>query len=412
MDLQEPRMTRHGTVMISAVPLLLLGAIGLAQAQEVKVGVVLAYTGVGAELGQQVDRGIELYLKLNADKVKPYKITLIKRDEKDPGGANTKIAVQELLTQENVDILAGWNYSPNAIASAQVVSAGKKLAVIMNAGTAHITNLAPQFVRTSFSMWHAGFAMGEAAAKTLKAKTAVVGYTDFPPGKDSLAAFKRAFEANGGKVIDEIPMGGANTVPDFTPFFQRAKEKKPDVFFVFVPAGDFATAMVKTYAGLGMREAGIKLIGPGDITQDSKLQAMGSAAVGLITMHHYNADLDNPENKRFVAAWKKEYGATTTPDFFAVGGYDGMAAIVHVVRTLKGKIETEAALNALKGWKFDSPRGPIMIDPATRDIVMNEYLSVVVMGSDGMLHQKRIGEIDAVKDVCKEQKIGPCAAIN
>jgi len=341
--------------------------------------------------------------------VKPYKITLIKRDVRDPGGANAKVVIQELLTQDHVDILAGWVYSPNAIASAPIVTAGKKLAVIMNAGTAHITTLSPYYVRVSFSMWHAGYAMGEAAAKIMKAKTAVVGYTDFPPGKDSLAAFKRAFEGNGGKVIDEIPMSGAAAVPDFTPFFQRAKDEKPDVFFVFVPAGDHAAAVVKTYAALGLREAGIKLIGPGDITEDTKLQAMGPAAVGLITMHHYHADLDNPENTRFVAAWRKEYGAHSTPDFLAVGGYDGMAAIVHVVQVLKGKIDTDKALAALKGWKFDSPRGPIKIDPDTRDIIMNEYLSEAVM-KDGRLFQKVIGKIDAVKDACKEQKIGPCAA--
>jgi len=381
----------------------------LAQAQEVKVGVALPFTGIGAEFGQLVDRGMELYLKLNADKVRPYKITLIKRDVKDPGGANAKIAVQELLTQDNVDVLAGWIYSPNAIASAPIVTAGKKLAVIMNAGTAHITNLSPYYVRTSFSMWHAGYALGEAAVKQLNAKTAVVGYTDFPPGKDSLAAFKRSFEAAGGKVVDEIPMGGAGAVPDFTPFFQRAKDKKPDVFFVFVPAGDHAAAVVKTYGALGMREAGIRLIGPGDITQDTKLQAMGANAVGLVTMHHYHADLENAENKRFVEAWKKEYGAASTPDFMAVGGYDGMAAIVHVVHALKGKIDPDKALEALKGWKFNSPRGPISIDPVTRDIVMNEYLSEAVM-KDGRIYQKVIGKIDAVKDACKEQKIGPCAA--
>src|SRR5437773_8661971 len=346
-----------------------------AQQQQVKVGVSLPYTGIGSEFAQLVGRGMELYLKLNPDKVRPYKVTLIKRDVKDPGGANAKIAVQELLTQENVDVLAGWIYSPNAIASAPIVTAGKKIAVIMNAGTAHITNMSPYYVRTSFSMWHAGYALGEASAKLLNAKTAVVGYTDFPPGKDSLAAFKRSFEATGGKVIDEIPMGGAGAVPDFTPFFQRAKDKKPDVFFVFVPAGDHAAAVVKTYAALGMRDAGIKLIGPGDITQDTKLQAMGSAAVGLITMHHYHADLDNPENKRFVEARKKEYGAITTPDVMAVGGYDGMAASVYVGQTLKWKVDSQKALEALKGWKFASPRGPIMIDPVTRDIVMNEYLS-------------------------------------
>ena len=159
----------------------------LAHAQEVKVGVNLPYTGIGAEFAQLIDRGMEIYLKINADKVKPYKITLIKRDAKNPGGNDSRVATQELLTQDNVDILAGWVYSPNAIASAPVVNAGKKPAVIMNAGTAHITNMSQYYLRTSFSMWHAAYAMGEATAKQLKAKTAVVGYTDFPPGKDTLA---------------------------------------------------------------------------------------------------------------------------------------------------------------------------------------------------------------------------------
>jgi branched-chain amino acid transport system substrate-binding protein len=257
-------------------------------------------------------------------------------------------------------------------------------------------------------MWHSGYGLGEIAAKQL-GKTAVVGYTDFPPGKDMLASFKRSFEAAGGKVIDEIPMGGPNAVPDFTPFFQRAKDKKPDLFFVFVPAGDHASAVVRTYGALGMRAAGIKLIGPGDITQDTKLQAMGDAAIGLITMHHYNVDLDNPQNKQFVAAWAKEYGANSVPDFMAVGGYDGMAAIVHAVTALKGQMDGDKAVAALKGWKFDSPRGPILIDPDTRDIVMNEYLSEVVKDPDGKLRQKQIGKIDNVKDACKALKIPPCA---
>ena len=383
-------------------------AAGTACAQEVKVGVVLPYSGIGAELAKQMDHGIELYLKLNADKVKPYTIKLIKRDSKNPAGADAKTASQELLTQDKVDALAGYVYSPNAIASAPIVKAGGKLAVIMNAGTGFITKLAPEYIRTSFSMWHAGYAMGVAAAKQLKAKTAVVAYTDYPPGKDSLAAFKRGFEENGGKVIDAIPAGGPGAVPDFTPFFQRAKDKKPDVLFVFVPSGDHATAVTKTYGALGMRAAGIKLIGPGDITQDIKLQGMGDAAIGLITTHHYNADLDNPENKRFVAAWKKEYGADSVPDFTAVGAYDGMAAIVHAVQATKGKMNGDAAVKSLLGWKYDSPRGPIMIDPQTRDIIMNEYLSEVYKGKDGKLHQKVLATIEHVKDKCKELKVGPC----
>ncbi len=381
---------------------------GAAAAQEVKVGLVLPYTGIGAELTQQAERGMELYLKLNADKVEPYKIMLVKRDSKAPNGAEAKAMVQELLTQDKVDAIAGFMYSPDAIASAPLITAGKKLAVIVNAGTAFITNLAPEYVRTSFTMWQSGYTMGAAAAKNLHAKTAVVAYTDFPPGKDSLEAFKNAFEANGGKVIDAIPAGGPGQVPDFTPFFQRAKDEKPDVLYVFVPAGDHATAVVKTYAALGMREAGIKLIGPGDIVQDTKLQAMGPAAVGLITMHHYNADLDNPENRRFVAAWKNAYGVDSTPDFVAVGGYDGMAALVHAIHATNGKLDGEAAVKSLEGWKFDSPQGSIEIDPQTRDIVMNEYLDEVVMGPDNKLHQKVLATIDQVKDQCKALEIGRC----
>ncbi len=381
---------------------------GAASAQEVKVGVILPYTGMGAEFAQQMDRAMDLYLKVNADQIKPYKVTIIKRDSKAPNGAGAKIAAQELLTQDKVDVLTGWSYSPDAIASAPVITAGKKLGVIMNAGTSFITKLSPYYVRTSFTMWHASYAMGEVGAKRLHAKTAVVVYTDYPPGKDSLDAFKYAFEKNGAKVIDAVPAGGPGQVPDFTPFFQRAKGEHPDLLFVFVPAGDHATAVVKTYAALGMKAAGTKLIGPGDITQDVKLQGMGDDAVGLITMHHYNADLDNPQNKAFVAAWKKSYGPYSTTDFFAVGAWDAMAAIVHAINATKGKMDGEIAVNSLLGWKYTSPQGPIMIDPQTRDIVMNEYLDEVYKGSDGKLHQKVLETIPNVKDECKALEFGPC----
>ncbi len=383
-----------------------LGA-GAAHAQTVKIGVVLTYTGVGAEFAQQIDRGMQLFMKLNPDAFGPCKPEIVRRDAKNPGGADAKTAAQELITQDKVDLITGVIYSSNAIAMEPVITAAKKPFLIMNAGTAWITNLSPVIARVSFSMWHAGYSLGEAAVKTLKAKTAVVGYTDYPPGKDSLAAFKTAFERAGGKVVDEIPMGGPGAVPDFTPFFQRAKDRKPDVFFVFVPSGDHAVAVVKTYNALGMRQAGIRLIGPGDITPDHKLQQMGDDAVGLITMHHYNADLDNPANKRFVDAWRREWGPAATPDFMAVQGYDGMAAIAHAVRANNCRVDADNFIAALRGWKFDSPRGPIMIDPATRDIVMNEYLSEVVRVG-GRLVQKQLAVTPAVKDMCKELRVDRC----
>ncbi len=379
-----------------------------AQARTVKVGVVMTFSGVNAEYGDQIMRAMNLYLKVHPKALGNNKIEFIKRDSKNPGGAVAKTEVQELITRDKVDMLAGFVFSPNAIASAPLVTEAKVPMIVMNAGTAWITNLSPYIVRTSFSMWHAAYPMGTYAEKTLGCKTAAVGYTDYPPGKDSLEAFKKGFEEAGGKVIDAIPMGNPAQVPDFTPFLQRVKDEKPGCFYVFVPAGEHAAALVKTYGDLGLRAAGIKLIGPLDIIQDTKLQGMGKAAEGMVVMGHYAADYTNRANEAFVREWKKAYGKDSTPDFMAVAGWDGMAAIAHVVKTLDGKIDPDKAMKALEGWKFASPRGPIEIDPQTRDIIQNEHVQEVVE-KGGRLHVKVLETIPQVKDPCKQLKIGKCA---
>lgn len=391
--------------IISAMALLGLSASTFAAT--VKVGVVMTYSGGGAEFAQQIDRGMQLYVQQHAADLGAHQIELIKRDAKLPDGATAKTAVQELITRDRVQLLTGFIYSPNAIASAPLVTQGKVPMVIMNAGTAWIPNLSPYIARVSFSMWQSGYPMGTYAKETLGCATAAAGYTDYPPGKDSLAAFQTGYEQAGGKLIDTVPMGGPREVPDFTPFFQRIKDAKPDCLYVFVPAGNHATAVVKTFADLGMAAAGIRLIGPGDITQDTKLQSMGDAAVGMITMHHYAADYATPTNKAFVAAWKAAYGADSTPDFMGVAGWDGMAAIFHIIKTLDGKITAAGAMDALKGWTFDSPRGPIMIDPDTRDIVQDEHVHEVVKEGD-RLAIKVIGTIPQVKDPCKALRIDKC----
>jgi branched-chain amino acid transport system substrate-binding protein len=202
-------------------------------------------------------------------------------------------------------------------------------------------------------------------------------------------------------------MGGPREVPDFTPFFQRVKNAAPDCFYVFVPAGNHAAAVVKTFAALGMADAGIRLIGPGDITQDTKLQGMGQDAVGMITMHHYAASYDNPENKEFVAAWKAAYGEDTTPDFMAVGGWDGMAAIAQAITAQNGDISAQGTIDALAGWTFASPRGQITIDPETRDIIMDVNVHKVV-DNNGHLEIEVIDTIPQVKDHSKQLAIGKC----
>jgi branched-chain amino acid transport system substrate-binding protein len=298
-------------------------------------------------------------------------------------------------------------FSPNAMASAPLVTQGKVPMVIMNAGTAWIPSLSPYIARVSFTMWHAGYPMGGYAFNKLSCKTAAIGYTDYPPGKDSRNAFTTGFEKAGGKVLEAIPMGGPREVPDFTPFFQRVKNAKPDCFYVFVPAGNHSVAVVKTYASLGMRAEGIKLIGPGDITQDTKLQDMPKEAAGMITVHHYSADYKTPKNLAFVKAWKEAYGAETTPDFMGVAGFDGMAAIAHAITAQNGKVSAEGTMKALSGWTYDSPRGKITIDPETRDIIQDSNVHKVV-AKDGKLMIEVIDTIPQVKDPCKANKIGKC----
>lgn len=377
-------------------------------AKNVKIGVVLTFSGGAAQFGQQIERGMNLYAKRHQSALGAHTVELIKRDSKRPGGDIAKTAVQELITRERVDILAGFVFSPNAMASAPLVTQGKVPMIIMNAGTAWIPSLSPYIARVSFTMWQSGHPMGAYAKDKLGCNSAASGYTDYPPGKDSVLAFKTGFEAAGGRIVDEIPMGGPREVPDFTPFFQRVKDAKPDCFYVFVPAGNHASAVAKTFADLGMRGAGIRLIGPGDITQDTKLQSMGDDAVGMVTMHHYSADYDTPENKAFVKAWKEAYGEDTTPDFMGVAGWDGMAAIFHAINTLDGEITAEGTMDALRGWQFASPRGPITIDPETRDIVHDEHVHEIVKQGDRLM-VKVVETIPQVKDPCKALKIGKCA---
>ena len=379
----------------------------VANAATVRVGVVLTYSGGAAAFGQQIDRGMNLYLKHHPDELGSHELELIKRDSKRPGGDVAKTAVQELITREKVDLLAGFVFSPNAIASAPLATQGKVPMIIMNAGTAWIPKLSPYIARVSFTMWQAGYPLGGYAKNTLECATAAVGYTDYPPGKDSLAAFQTGFESAGGKLIDAVPMGGPREVPDFTPFFQRIKDAAPDCFYVFVPAGSHTTAVVKTFTDLAMADAGIRLIGPGDALPITRLQEVGDDAAGIVTLFHYSPDYDTPANREFVAAWKAEYGEDSTPDFMGVAGWDGMAAIYHVINTLDGDIDADAAMAALAGWTFDSPRGPIMIDAQTRDIVHDEHVHEVVKEGDRMM-MKVLETIPQVADPCKALQIGKC----
>ena len=394
-----------------ALALSVAGMGASAQAKTIKIGVVLPFSGPNADLGHQIDKAFDLYVKLHAKDIAPHKIEIIKRDEGPPTGAQAKTVTTELITNDKVQLLTGFVFSPSAIALAPVINKAKVPMVIANAGTAWITNLSPYYVRLSFSMWHPAYPMGAYAYSKIGCKTAAVAYTDFPPGKDSVEAFKTGFEKAGGKVTLSIPMGSPAQVPDFTPFMQRVKDAHPDCVYAFIPSGAHATGLMKAYGELGLRKAGIKLIGPMDLIPDNKLQDMGDAAIGTIVMGHYAYDLDNAANKAFTAEWKKAYGDKSRPDFMSAAGWDTMHAIFAGIKKLNGDVaDGKKFVDALKGWSTDGPRGHVMIDPNTRDIIEDEHAMEVYRKPNGKLGVKVIGTTKQVKDECKVLKLGRCGS--
>ena len=402
------RMARRSACALLGATVALAAACIPAQAETVKVGVVLPFSGSAADVALSELRAMKLYYKLHKAELGGHDIELVERDSKEPTGATAARLTRELIVSDKVDVLVGYQFSPDAIASAPVITEAKKLAILVNAQSSFIPLLSPYIVRVSASSWQITYPMGTYAQQKLGCKTVAVGFTDFAPGHDVVAAFKNSYEKAGGKITDAIPMGGPATVPDFTPFLQRMKDQKPDCTYIFTPAASFNAPLARAYHALGLPAAGIRFLGTGDLTQDSVLPQLGDAAVGWITAGHYTADLDTPENKKFVAAWYAEYGDKLRPDFFVVQGYDAMAAVFHVVKTLNGKIDGEKAVAALKGWKHASPRGPISIDPATRDIVQNIYIQKVVKKGE-RIGIEVVDTIPDVKDPCKELAVGRCA---
>jgi branched-chain amino acid transport system substrate-binding protein len=382
---------------------------GTAQAATVKIGVVLPFSGPNADLGHQIDKAFDLYVKLHAKDIAPNKVDIIKRDEGPPTGAQAKTVTTELITNNKVQLVTGFVWSPSAIALAPVINQAKVPMMIANAGTAWITDLSPYYVRFSFSMWHPAYPMGGYAYDKLGCKTAAVAYTDFPPGKDSVEAFETGFKKAGGKVILSIPMGSPAQVPDFTPFMQRVKDAHPDCLYAFVPSGAHATGIMKGYGEVGLRKAGIKLIGPMDLVPDNKLQDMGDAAIGTIVMSHYAVDLKNAANKAFEAEWHKAYGPDSYPDFMSAAGWDTMHAIFDAIKKLHGNLSDGAkVVKAMEGWSTNGPRGHVMIDPKTRDIVEDEHAMEIYRKPDGKLGERIVGTIKAVHDECKILKVGRC----
>jgi len=379
---------------------------GAALAQTIKIGFITSYSGLNANLGPYMERAVRLYIKQHGKELPPgVKIELLVRDDTGVNPDRARQLAQELVVREKVNLLAGVVFTPNAMSIAPIATEAKVPFVIMNAGTSVITARSPYIVRTSFTLWQSSYPLGQWAAK--RYKTAYTMVSDFGPGHDSEEAFIKGFTEGGGKIVGSVRVPLQN--PDFAAYMQRVKDAKPDALKVFIPAGKTATAVMKNFSDLGLDKAGIKLIGPGDITTDEELPNMGDVALGVLTVHHYSAAASRPANKAFVEAWKKEYGANETPNFLSAGSWDGTAMIFEAIKQQKGKLDPDKTMEIFKSWKWaDSPRGPISIDPETRDVVHNEYLREVLK-VDGKLANVELETVaTAVKDPWKElQKKAP-----
>ena len=373
---------------------LVLGATAAFAQATVKIGVIAEFSGPFADYGSQILNGMKTYLKQNGDVFGGKKIELVTRDTTGAAPDIAKRLAQEVVLRDQVDILAGFGLTPNALAVAPVATEAKKPMVIMNAATSVITTRSPYIVRVSHTLPQDTQPIAQWAAKN-GIKRVFTLVSDFGPGVDAETAFIKAFKAVGGDIVDSVRTPLQN--PDFAPFLQRVKDTKPEAVFVFLPPGSQTIAFIKGYDERGLKQAGIKIIATGDLTDDGVLQAMGDPTLGLITSFHYSAAHDSPENKAFVKLYTETNGTKLRPNFMACAGYDGMAAIVEALKKTKGSTEPDAFVNALKGMKLMSPRGPIMIDPETRDIIQTVYIRRVEK-VDGALYNIEFDKFSDVKD--------------
>jgi branched-chain amino acid transport system substrate-binding protein len=373
-----------------------LGITGSAYGQ-VKVGLIIPLTGPQASTGKQIEAAVKLYMQQNGDTVAGKKIELIVKDD----GAvpdNTKRIAQELIVNDKVSFLAGFGITPCALAVGPLLTQAKVPGVIMAAGTSIITERSPYFVRTSFTLPQSSTIIADWALKN-NVKKVVTLVSDYAPGIDAQDSFKGEFTKGGGQIVAELKVPLAN--PDFAPFLQRARDAKPDAIFVFMPSGQGSAFMVQ-YAQLGLDKSGIRLIGPGDVVDDDLLPGMSDAALGVVTAHMYSAAHPSAANKAYVAAFEKA-NKGMRPNFMSVGGYDGMHLIYAALNKTKGATDGNALINAMKGMAWESPRGPISIDPETRDIIQNIYIRKVEK-VDGQLYNVEFETFEHVKDPGKSKK--------
>ena len=382
---------------LAALPFIAISSETPAQAEDtVKVGLIMTYTGQFTDAATQMDNGIKLYMKQHGDTVAGKKIEIIR---KDTAGLpdNAKRIAQDLVVNDHVDVLAGFVITPEALTVADISAQGKKLMVVMNAATSIITTKSPYIVRTSTTLPEDCEPLGTWAAKN-GIKKVFTMVSDYGPGHDAETAFTSAFKAGGGEVVESVQMPMAS--PDFSAFLQRAKDSGADGIFVFIPGGSQPGALGKALVERGIDANKLKLLGHGELADESAVKAMGNTAAGIITSMFYDYNDNNKFNHDFVAAYNAEF--KRNPDLFSVGGYDGMHLIYEALKKTDGKADGDSLVAAAKGMSWDSPRGKIAIDPETRDVI-NTVSIRRAEKANGEIRNVEIAKFENVKDPVKER---------
>jgi branched-chain amino acid transport system substrate-binding protein len=377
-------------LFVGVAVMLALGA-GAANAQEsVKIGMINEYSGQFADTGNQIDHGVTLYMKQHGDTVAGKKIEVIR---KDTGGIAPDIAkrlAQELVVRDNAEIFGGFSLTPNALASADISAQAKRFMVVMNAATSVITEKSPYIARTSSTTPQLNYTLGKWAAKN-GIKTVYTMVSDYGPGIDAETWFQKGFKEGGGEIVGSVRFPIAN--PDFSAFVQAAKDKNPDAIYIWIPGGAQPAAVGKALSERGIDAKKTKILGQDALASESALASMGDASIGIITVSDYDFNHQSPMNKEFVKVYNDEFHRN--PDFFSIGGYDGAHLIYAALEKSGGKADGDSLIAAAKGLGWESPRGPIMIDPETRDIVQTVYIRRVEKTPAGLLNV----EFDSVPNV-------------
>ena len=374
---------------------MLLAAAQANAQQTIKIGLIMPYTGQFADTSNQMDNAIKLYIKQHGDTVAGKKIEIVRRDTGGTAPDVAKRIAREFVVNENVDILAGFAITPDALAAADVSAEAKKFMVVMNAATAIITTKSPYVARTSLTVPQLEETFGAWAYKSGIRKVYTM-VSDFGPGHDAEGAFTRGFKEGGGEIVGSVRVPVAN--PDFAAFVQRMKDANPEAIFIFVPGGSQPVALGKALVERGIGAANIKILGQGEITDENALKGLGDAAIGIITAFHYDPYHKSTVNQEFVKAYNDAYGRN--PDIYSIGGYDGMHLIYEAIKKAGGKTDGESLIAAAKGMAWESPRGPISIDPETRDIIQTVYIRRVEKVG-GELRNVEFEKFENVKDPIK-----------